>query len=166
MVAFCLYHALLYVLTITTVTIMQNEIKREILINASQERVYSAIADPKQVVMWFPESIEGNYQVGEQVAFNFDECGKSQVYVEDAKPHEYFAYRWVPGASPYSGDVLLVPNTLVEFYVEALSANSCKVTLIESGFAQLPIEVIEASYKGNVEGWDFMLDKLAMFLKR
>ncbi len=139
---------------------MQDVIKREITIHASQRRVYDAIATPEQVVKWFPETLEGSYTVGEQPIFGFGDHGKTQVYIADARPHEYFAYRWVPGSNHYLGDVLTVRNTLVEFRIEALSEGSCKVTLTESGFAELPAEVMEDSFKQNSGGWDFMLDRL------
>lgn len=139
---------------------MQNVIQREIIINATQERIYDAIANPEKVVLWFPETLEGSYKVGEQPIFGFGDHGKTQVYIADARPYSYFAYRWVPGANHYLGDVLKVPNTLVEFRIDKNDENSCKVTLTESGFSDLPAEVMEASFKQNSGGWDFMLGRL------
>lgn len=138
---------------------MQDKIEREIIINAPKERIYEAITDPKKVIQWFPETLEGKYEVGESPIFGFGEHGRNQVYIVDAKPHEYFAYRWVPGANHFIGDVLSVPNTLVEFRIEE-SGDSCKVTLTETGFSKLPAEVAEESLKQNTGGWEFMLDRL------
>lgn len=142
---------------------MQNVIKREIFIEAAKERIYAAIANSDQVVQWFPETIEGSYSVGKQPVFDFGAHGRSQVYIVDARPCEYFAYRWVPGANHFLGDVLSVPNTLVEFHIEEQGEGICKVTLTESGFAQLSKEVMEESFKQNSGGWDFMLDRLANY---
>ena len=139
---------------------MQDKIQREITIKASQQRIYDAIADPEQVVLWFPNTVEGSYKVGDRPIFGFGEHGKNQIYVVDAKPHDYFAYRWVPGSNHFMGDVLTVPNTLVEFRIEQQSNGMCKVTMTESGFASLPIEVAEESFKQNSGGWDFMLGRL------
>lgn len=55
--------------------IMQNTIQREITINASQERVYEAIANPDQVTKWFPETVEGDYIVGKYPIFGFGSHG-------------------------------------------------------------------------------------------
>jgi len=142
---------------------MQNVIKREIVINASKERIYHAIADPEQVVLWFPETLEGHYEVGAQPIMGFGEHGRNQIYIVDARPCSYFAYRWVPGASHFLGDVLSVQTTLVEFRIEEHGADSCKVTLTESGFAELPVEVMEQAFKQNSGGWDFMLDRLVKY---
>ncbi|MCR8922924.1 SRPBCC family protein [Dasania sp. GY-MA-18] len=138
---------------------MQDVIQREIIINATKERVYNAIATPEQLVLWFPETLEGDYKVGEQPVFGFGEYGKSQVYIVAANPYEYFAYRWVPGANNFLGDVLTVPNTLVEFRIQEQAHGQCKLTLIESGFAALPAE----AYTENSGGWDFMLGRLIKY---
>lgn len=139
---------------------MQNSIQREITINASRERVYNAISDPEQVVKWFPETIEGNYAVGEQPVFGFGDHGKNQVCIVDARPHEYFAFRWVPGGNHFLGDVLSVDTTLVEFRLSELQDGSCKVSLSETGFASLPAEIAESSHQQNSGGWNFMLGRL------
>jgi uncharacterized protein YndB with AHSA1/START domain len=144
---------------------MQNILKREIVIKATQQRIYAAIATPELVVKWFPETLEGAYEVGEQPIFGFGEHGQNQVYIVAARQYDYFAYRWIPGSNHFLGDVLSVPNTLVEFRIEPLDAGSCKVTLTESGFAQLPPEVMEASFKQNSGGWDFMLGRLVTYVE-
>jgi uncharacterized protein YndB with AHSA1/START domain len=139
---------------------MQDTIIREITVKANKERVYKAITDPKEIVTWFPDAIEGSaLEVGERPILNFGEHGKSQIYVEAANPFEYFAYRWVPGSVGMIGDVLKVPNTLVEFHIEDLGEGA-KVTVKESGFASLPAEVAEKSFKQNSGGWEFMMNRL------
>ena len=139
---------------------MQDAINREITINASKERIYEAISNPERVIKWFPTTLEGDYSVGSQPIFGFGEHGRNQIYVVAARPYEYFAYRWVPGASHYLGDVLAVPNTLVEFNITELTDDACKVTLTESGFSSLPTELMEEAFNQNSGGWDFMLNRL------
>lgn len=142
---------------------MQDIIRREIKINASKQRIYEAIANPELVVRWFPSTVEGDYKVGGQPVFGFGEHGKNQIYIVDAQPYEYFAYRWVPGSNHFLGDVLTVANTLVEFRITEEKEGACKVTLTESGFANLPVELMEACFKQNSGGWDFMLDRLVKY---
>lgn len=142
---------------------MQDVIQREIVINAPKERVYDAIANPELVVKWFPETLEGKYEVGEQPIFGFGEHGRNQVCIVDAQPHDYFAYRWVPGGNHFLGNVNTVANTLVEFHIKELNSESCKVILTETGFAGLPEEIAEASFNQNSGGWDFMLGRLVKY---
>lgn len=144
---------------------MQDVIRREITINAPRERVYDAIANPELVVKWFPETLEGRYEVGQRPVFGFGAHGKNQVYIVEARPHSYFAFRWVPGSNHFLGDVLSVKNTLVEFTLEETGDGACKVVLTESGFAALPAEVMEASFEQNCRGWDFMLGRLGKYFE-
>ncbi len=139
---------------------MQDTIERHIIIKASKEQVYAAIADPKHMVSWFPDAIEGDMVAGEYPLFIFEGHGKSQTYIEAMRPHDYFAFRWIPGGSDFVGDVRTVPNTLVEFHIEEADGKST-VTMTETGFASLPIEMAEASFKQNDGGWTFMLDRLS-----
>jgi hypothetical protein len=56
-----------------------------------------------------------------------------------------------------------VPNTLVEFRIEEKTDGSCKVILTESGFSNLPTELMETAFKQNSGGWDFMLERLVKY---
>ncbi len=142
---------------------MQDTIQREIVIEASKEAVYEAIANPEQVVLWFPNAIEGTYAAGEQPVFVFSEHdSKTKVLIVDARPYEYFSYRWIPGGSTFLGDVSKVPNTLVEFRIEEKNG-ACTVIVTESGFASLPEDIAEKSFKQNSGGWDYMLGRLVKF---
>ncbi len=138
---------------------MQDVITREITINAAKERVYQAITDEKQIVQWFPNAIEGSLAVGDRPVLDFGEHGKNQIYIVDSQPSTYFAYRWIPGSDHFLGDVLSRSNTLVEFRLEETNGVT-KVTLTESGFASLPVEVAEKCFNDNSGGWEYMLGRL------
>jgi uncharacterized protein YndB with AHSA1/START domain len=140
---------------------MQDSITREIIVKAAKERVYGAITDPKQIVTWFPDVVEGGtLEVGQRPIFVFtEENHKTQIYVEAARPFDYFSFRWVPGGTGIIGDVLLVPNTLVEFFLEEHDGGT-KITLKESGFSSLSPEVAETSFNQNSGGWAYMMGRL------
>jgi uncharacterized protein YndB with AHSA1/START domain len=142
---------------------IQDSIQRQITIRAPKERVYSAITDPKQIVSWFPDAIDGTREVGSTPTIDFGKEYVFQILVVAANPHDYFAYRWVPanadGTVGFKGDVLEFPNTLVEFRL-ADDPKGTALTLTESGFSTLPKEVAENQLKENSGGWDYMLDRL------
>ena len=144
-------------------TMIQDSIERRITIRAPKERVYRAITDPKQIVSWFPDAIHGTLEAGAAPTIEFGMDTVYQIYVVAADPHDYFAYRWVPGnadgTNGFRGDVLAVPNTLVEFRL-ADDPIGTTLTLTESGFSTLPRAVAEKKLKGNCSGWDYMLDRL------
>jgi len=140
---------------------MNDVITREVIIKGTPEQVYDAIANPEKVVQWFPDAIEGIYAVDQRPSFVFAAHGaKVATYIVAAKPFEYFAFRWIPGGSTFEGDVLTVPNTLVEFRIESLADGTSKVIVSESGFTSLPAEMAEKSFQQNSGGWDFMLGRL------
>ena len=140
-----------------------DSIERRITIRAPKERVYRAITDPKQIVSWFPDAINGTLEVGARPTINFGKDTIYQIHVVAANPHDYFAYRWVPGNADgtdgFTGDVLAVPNTLVEFRL-ADDPKGTALTLTESGFSSLPRVVAEKKFEENSGGWDYMLDRL------
>jgi uncharacterized protein YndB with AHSA1/START domain len=140
---------------------MQDTIIREIIVKATKERVYKAITDPEQIVTWFPDAIEGGtLEVGQRPVLSFKGYDhKASIYVEAATPFTYFAYRWVPGSTGIVGDVLRVPNTLVEFIIDE-QGEGTKVTVKESGFASLPTEVAKKSFTDNSGGWEHMMHRL------
>jgi uncharacterized protein YndB with AHSA1/START domain len=138
---------------------MKNEIVREITIKASKDRVYAALTDPMQITSWFPDSVEGTIAEGEKPLFRFGDHDKAQIYVVATQPHDYFAYRWVPGGNTFEGDILDAPTTLVEFKITENDAG-CIVTVTESGFASLPAEIANQSLEQNSGGWDFMMGRL------
>ncbi len=138
---------------------MQDTIERQINIKATKQQVYEAIADPSKITSWFPDGIEGSLDEGEQPILDFGEHGKTQILVVATKPHDYFAYRWVPGANHYIGDVEKTDTTLVEFKL-AEENGATTLTVIESGFSKLPVELAEPSYKQNSGGWGYMLGRL------
>lgn len=143
---------------------MQDIISREITVKAPKERVYKAITDPTELIKWFPDKVDGAIEVGGHPMFTFSsENHKTSIYVETMKPYEYFSYRWVPGSTGIVGDVLKVPNTLVEFFIEEIGEET-KVTVKESGFASLPATVAEESFKQNSGGWEFMISRLQKFV--
>ncbi|HSW85637.1 MAG TPA: SRPBCC family protein [Candidatus Saccharimonadales bacterium] len=138
---------------------MQDKIERKITINATKEQVYAAISDPTKITSWFPDSIEGKLDEGDQPILSFGEQGKTKILVVATKPHDYFAYRWVPGANHYVGDVRDTKTTLVEFKITENNGVST-LTMTESGFSKLPAEMAKTSFKQNTDGWGFMLGRL------
>ena len=145
---------------------MQDTIVRELTVKAPQEKVYQTITDPQKITSWFPDKVEGTFEVGQYSDFFFTEHNhKAQVYVVDKKPFTYFAYRWVPGVIQVKEDVLDIPNTLVEFFIDEMGTET-KVTVKESGFSLLPAEMAEESFKQNSGGWGYMIGRLEKLLNQ
>jgi uncharacterized protein YndB with AHSA1/START domain len=54
---------------------------------------------------------------------------------------------------------------LVEFFIEEMEQGT-KVTVKESGFAALPAEVAEKSFKDNSGGWGYMMERLEKLMNQ
>ncbi|BDI33180.1 transcriptional regulator [Capsulimonas corticalis] len=151
------------------ITTAQDTIEREITVRAPKERVFKAITDPKQIVAWFPDAVEGAIEPGERPTFDFGNNFKVQIYVIAVDPHDYFAYNWVPCAGEdshgFHGDVLAEPHTLVEFRLEEV-ADGTIVRVKESGFASLPAESAEKLFNGNTDGWAYMMGRLEALMSQ
>jgi uncharacterized protein YndB with AHSA1/START domain len=145
--------------------IIQDRIEREITIKASKERIFAAIVDPKQIVRWFPDSIEGQLNDGETAVFGFGERSRYSVQTVSVQPYDYLSYRWVPTDDPkgFVGDVTSRPSTLVEFRLRE-DATGTVVTVTESGFSSLPPQVMQKSFPEHVEGWAVIVTRLLAFL--
>lgn len=139
---------------------MQDKIERQVIINSTMDQVYDSIANPSKIVSWFPEAIEGTLNEGDTPIMDFGEHGKNQIRVVTAAPHDYFAYRWVPGSQHYIGELREDNSTLVEFRLSEKDGITI-VSLIESGFSKLPAELAERGIKDNTGGWEYMLGRLA-----
>jgi uncharacterized protein YndB with AHSA1/START domain len=137
----------------------QDSIEREIMVSAPQGRVYAAVTDPQQLIHWFPDAIEGELIVGEQPVFTFEGHGKARIFVVDARPTSYFAFRWVPGSSELVDDVTCVATTLVEFMIDPVGEQT-RIIMKESGFAALAADVAAEKFAMNSGGWGYMLGRL------
>ncbi len=85
--------------------------------------------------------------------------GKKTLAIKVVDPMSVFAFCWGISGAP-EGDPR---QTYVEFTLEP-TASGTRLTVTESGFAQLPNEWLEPSYRGNIEGWRSELDELAAYL--
>jgi uncharacterized protein YndB with AHSA1/START domain len=149
---------------------LRDQVQRHVLIRGSIERAFAALTDASLFPTWGPVSIEGKLEPGQRPVLDFGPAGggKVAVYVVAFESPRYFAYRWAQGATDpavLQGDPLAVPNTLVEFRLEAVDGGT-RVTVTESGLSELPgVPGIDpdtaAEHMG--EGWQIMLGGLERY---
>jgi uncharacterized protein YndB with AHSA1/START domain len=72
---------------------------------------------------------------------------------------ERFAYCWGISGAPKDDP----RRTYVEFALEPTPTGT-RLTVNESGFAQLPDEWLEQTFKGNTQGWAAELGELVSYL--
>ena len=137
-----------------------NEIRKHLLIQAPQSRVWHAITDSAQFGAWFNVRLESPFVVGQttsgQITYKGWEHVRFTLRTEALEPETRFAYCWHPYAIDMNKDYSSEPMTLVEFLLERQDGGTL-VTVVESGFDRLPRERIDEAFRMNERGWEEQL---------
>jgi uncharacterized protein YndB with AHSA1/START domain len=138
-----------------------NSITRTLDLPHPQDKVWAALTTLEGLTGWFGSHAEGELTPGQDVHMRWEQYDNAKVTlaIKVVDPMSVFAYSWTINGAP-EGDPR---RTYVEFTLLPTPAGT-RLTVIESGFAQLPDEWLEASYQGNVQGWRSELDELVAYL--
>ncbi len=140
-----------------------DRIEKKILLRASKERVWRALTDSREFGAWFRVNLEGQFAVGQRIRGKITYPGYEHltmdVMVEKMDQEKLFSFRWHPGAVDPKVDYSKEPSTLVEFRLEETKGGTM-LTVIESGFDQLPPERREEAFRGNEKGWTIQMENI------
>lgn len=104
----------------------------------------------------FLVKLEGDFQQGTSISGKILHPGYEHVTmemrVERIEPEKYFSYRWHPHAVNPAVDYSTEPMTLVEFHLADADGGTL-LTIVESGFDQIPLSRRENAFKMNDGGW-------------
>ncbi|WP_085524453.1 SRPBCC domain-containing protein [Tuberibacillus sp. Marseille-P3662] len=134
-----------------------DQIKREIFINAPIQTVWELISDPA----WWVGDAPGPDKVqvdGSRVVAD-TKYGQFPVLIEQSEPPNYLACRWAssfPGEEPKGKN-----STLVEFKLTSKDGGTL-LGVVESGFSHLAVSEQERRkfFKENVHGWEMQMEVL------
>jgi uncharacterized protein YndB with AHSA1/START domain len=142
----------------------QDWIEREILIDASRERVWTVLTGAEHVARWFGDSAELDLRPGGKATFGWTEHGAFQAVVGRVDPPSVFSYRWArdAGAEPGTGTSTLVEFTLTEVPTGTL------LRVVETGFASLTASDADQAKAAeeNAQGWNDELAELKQYAER
>lgn len=77
---------------------------------------------------------------------------KFEFVIDKIEPMRYFSFRWHPFAVDPRKDYSTEPMTLVSFELEQHTEGT-HLTIIESGFDQIPLERRAEAFTANDGGW-------------
>lgn len=155
-----------------------DRITKQIVLRAPLQRVWHAISDSRQFGRWFGVDFAGPFVAGQPLQGRIrptevdPEVAKSQepfkgvafeIQIEAITPMQRFAFRWHPFAVDKSVDLRAEPMTLVEFLLEE-AAGGTRLTIHESGFAQLPEARRAVAFGRNEGGWSAQVKLVEKFL--
>lgn len=157
-----------------------NRIEKQVLLQASLERVWSAISNAKEFGSWFGVQfddafVEGEQTTGEIVPTTVDpEVAKSQepyegqpfeITIERIKPMHHFSFRWHPYAIDPDFDYSKEPTTLIVFELEETDGGTL-LSITESGFDSIPLERRAKAFEMNDQGWKAQLTLISKYLEQ
>lgn len=142
----------------TEIATTVDAIEREILINASLDRVWNLVS---KTGFWVGEQIHFEHEgkEGETIVVDSKKWGLFPVFVERLQPQTRAVYRWsscFPGEQPTAGK-----GTRVEFNLEE-RADGVLVSVRESGFSLIDAteDFRVEQVRGNTDGWEMQLAAL------
>lgn len=157
---------------------MNDKIEKTVTLKAPLAKVWNAISDSAAFGTWFGMTCDGPFVEGRTVKGAIaktqvdDEIAKHQepfvgmrcdLIIERIVPLELLSFRWHPGADPDMGPN--APTTLVTFELEEVSGGT-RLTITESGFDALPLEVRAKAFADNEGGWEAQLSLITKYLVR
>ena len=137
-----------------------DRIERTVELAHPQGVVWAALTTAEGLAAWFGNEAEIDLRPGGSAWMKWGEEGfTAQMRVERVEEPAVFGFTWhifgLPDDDPR--------RTYVEFTLEPAGAGT-RLTVTESGFAQLPEEAHGKAYGGNSDGWVKELGELAAYL--
>ncbi len=140
-----------------------DRIEKQILLRAPQPRVWRALTDAEEFGAWFRVKLEGPFVLGGRTRGKLTYPGYEhitmEVRVERMDAETRFSFRWHPYAVDPKVDYSDEPTTLVEFRLEAVDGGT-RLTVVESGFDQLPPGRRDEAFRMNDGGWKQQLTNI------
>ena len=137
-----------------------DRIERQIVLRVPRSRVWRALTDPAEFGSWFGIRMAGTFAPGVRVRGTVTHPGYEHVAwditVERMEPERLFSWRWHPHAVERGVDYSQEPTTLVEFALEDVPEGT-RLTVVESGFDQVPLARRAQAYRMNSDGWSQQL---------
>jgi uncharacterized protein YndB with AHSA1/START domain len=161
-----------------------DRIEKRVTLRAPVSRVWRAIADAREFGRWFGFTLEGPFAPGRTMKGTFDGTLDEAAIVEHQKrmglkpsrvklpagssvfctvdriePERYFSFRWIPYGIDAEADPQSEPTTLVEFILEPAPEGTL-LTIVESGFDQVPAHRRARAFRMNEGGWAAQAENL------
>jgi uncharacterized protein YndB with AHSA1/START domain len=146
----------------TTPTATETDrIERSIQINAPRSRVWRALSNAEEFGNWFGANLKGQaFAPGQRVQGPITIDGYKHVMfdviVERVEPEKLLTYRWHPYAVDPKIDYTKEQRTLVTFTLKD-AADGTLLTVVESGFDNVPPERRMEAIRMNSGGWEGQL---------
>lgn len=137
-----------------------DRIERVVEIAHPPAAVWAALTTAEGLGAWFGDQATIDLRPGGSARMTWNAGGHTaDMRIERVEEPTVFGFTWhihgLPADDPR--------RTYVEFTLEPDGAGT-RLTVVESGFAQLPDDAHHKAYDGNTEGWAAELGELVAYL--
>ncbi|MBO0825286.1 MAG: SRPBCC domain-containing protein [Actinobacteria bacterium] len=136
-----------------------DRIERTVEIAHPPAKVWAALTTAEGLSAWFGQQATIDLRPGGSARMKWDSGHIANMRVERVEEPTVFGFTW--GIFGLADDD--PRRTYVEFTLEP-SGGGTRLTVVESGFAQLPDDAYRTAYDGNVRGWASELGELVEYL--
>ncbi|HEY2694677.1 MAG TPA: SRPBCC domain-containing protein [Pseudonocardiaceae bacterium] len=136
-----------------------DSIQRTVELKSAPTKVWSAITTADGLASWFGDTASIDLRPGGEARMTFGGEHTANMRVERVDEPSAFGFTWhiygLPEDDPR--------RTYVEFTLEPKGAGT-RLTVVETGFAQLSDDAYKVAFDGNTRGWRSELDELIQYL--
>ena len=136
-----------------------DRIERTVQIAHPPGAVWAALTTAEGLSAWFGNEATIDLRPGGSARMSWTNGFTVDMRVERVEEPTVFGFTWqmeeLPDDDPR--------RTYVEFTLEPAGAGT-RLTVVETGFAQLPEDAYRKTYDGHVQGWASELGELAAYL--
>jgi len=136
-----------------------DRIERTVEIAQPPAKVWAALTTAEGLNAWFGTEASIDLRPGGSARMRFDNGSTVHMRVERVEEPTVFGYTWQVYGLPEDD----LRRTYVEFTLQPAGAGT-RLTVVESGFAQLPGDAYRAAYDANAQGWASELGELVDYL--
>ncbi|WP_232666430.1 SRPBCC domain-containing protein [Pseudonocardia sp. TRM90224] len=136
-----------------------DRIERTVEIENTPDKVWSALTTADGLASWFGHTATIDLRPGGAASMSWPDGATVSMRVERVEEPTVFGFTWniygLPDDDPR--------RTYVEFTLEPAGAGT-RLSVVETGFAQLPADAHDKAFGGNVDGWQRELDELVAYV--
>ena len=136
-----------------------DRIERVVELKQPREKVWAALTTAEGLGAWFGQKATIDLRPGGEASMSWDSGDTATMRVERVEEPSVFGFTWHIYGLPENDP----RRTYVEFTLEQ-HGDGTKLTVVESGFAQLPDDAHKAAFDGNTDGWASELGELVAYL--
>jgi uncharacterized protein YndB with AHSA1/START domain len=150
-------------------TTTTDRIEKKIQLRHLRSKVWRALTDAREFSKWFGAVFAEPFKPGARLRGKVTHEGYEHmtmdVTIERMEPERLFSWRWHPGAAEPGEDFSDEPTTLVVFELKEVPGGTL-LTVVESGFDQIPLSRRAKALGENDEGWAMQIKAIEAYLGR